>query len=160
MKLIKSIGFYFLQFTWGLPQNLIGGILYLLLRMGKESRQERFHYAFIIYAPMNGFSGITLGLFIFVNTKHSGDADTMNDIFIHEYGHTVQSLFTGPLYLLVIGLVSIVWALAFAGYRAKHNVSYSRAYCEGWANLLGLRWTKGQFLTQELLERGRYGKPI
>jgi hypothetical protein len=43
----------------------------------------------------------------------------------------------GPLYLLVIGLPSLLWAWLGDNYREKHGVSYYDFYTEKWANKLG-----------------------
>lgn len=59
------------------------------------------------------------------------------DYVKHEYGHTIQSKYLGPLYLLVIGLPSIIWAGCFDSYREKHNKSYYDFYTESWADKLG-----------------------
>lgn len=59
------------------------------------------------------------------------------DYVKHEYGHTRQSKMLGPLYLLVIGLPSIIWAGCFDKYREKNNVSYYSFYTESWADKLG-----------------------
>ena len=81
---------------------------------------------------------------------------------IHEYGHTIQSLVLGPLYFVVIGFPSILWCNLppVCRYRKKNNVSYYTLYCEGWANLWGSRFGGQKFITKELLERGRFGKPL
>ena len=55
----------------------------------------------------------------------------------HEYGHTIQSNFLGPLFLIIIGLPSIIWAGCFDRYRRKHNISYYQFYTEKWADALG-----------------------
>ena len=58
---------------------------------------------------------------------------------MHEYGHSIQSKILGPLYLLVIGLPSIIWAGLFEKYRNKHKISYYSFFTEKWANkLVGL----------------------
>lgn len=56
-------------------------------------------------------------------------------ILKHEIGHTKQSLYLGPLYLIVIGLPSIVWA--FIQSRWMKDCDYYSFYTEKWANRLG-----------------------
>jgi len=158
MKAIKSFLFYLTQFTWGLPQNLAGGIAYLLL--GRKYKQERFHYGFITYVAAKNFGGVSLGLFIFINPDKK--EDWLHDTRIHEYGHTIQSLLLGPLYFLVVGIASPIWCNfpPLVKYRKENNISYYKLYCEGWANLWGLRWTKEKFVSQDMLEHARYGRPL
>lgn len=128
--------FYFVQFTWGLSVNLIGGIVFLILL--KKYRHERFKNAFVTYVPGN-WGGVSLGLFIFMADK-KGEGWTQNTK-IHEYGHTIQCLFLGPFYWIIIALPSVVWCNLFRSYREKNKASYYKLYCESWANSLGVSWS-------------------
>ena len=128
--------FYLVQWTWGLPVNLIGAIVYACVY--KKCRHETYKNAFISYVPWK-FGGLSLGLFIFMaDGKPEG---WVNNTRIHEYGHTIQCLLLGPLYWLVIALPSAVWCNCFEGYRRKKNVSYYKLYCESWANSWGQSWS-------------------
>ena len=72
---------------------------------------------------------VTLGSHIFLSSRAT---DTT---VRHEWGHTRQSLILGPLYLIVIGIPSIIWA---AIHRAiAPNKPYDWFYTEAWANKLG-----------------------
>ena len=51
-------------------------------------------------------------------------------------------------------------APVFRKMRKEKGVSYYNAYCEGWSNVCGAWATKERFVTPELLNRGRYGKPM
>lgn len=125
---------------------------------GAES--EWYHNALITYIDKKNFGGVSLGMFIFINKNRVGDA--RHDTKIHEYGHTVQTMILGPLWLFVIAIPSVIWCNTpyFVKMRNKKNISYYRLYCEGWSNLCGLWATKEKFFTPELINRGRYGKPI
>lgn len=159
MKTVKSILFFIWQFTYAIVQNLIGFAMFIAYK-SKGAVSERFHNSIVTYIDKKNFGGVSLGIFIFINAKRDGDA--LHDTRIHEYGHTIQSMILGPVWLLVIALPSVIWCNApyFRKIRKEKNVSYYKAYCEGWANTCGLWATKERFLTPELLERGRYGKPI
>ena len=112
---------------WTLPQQIIGFIGFLIFRKGYVFTYRR---ARIIEVP-NRYGSVSLGNFIFVN-------DSRNlELIKHEYGHTRQSYRLGWLYLLVIGLPSIIWAAFFEGFRAKYGISYYAFYTERWANVLG-----------------------
>lgn len=122
--MIKKI----LHFLWGLPQNIIGGILYLIFRC--KNPHKKFNNAYVCEMP-NRWGSVSLGMFILVSNIE-------NETTIkHEYGHTRQSMLLGPLYLLVVGLPSIIWAGCFSKYRQKHNKSYYSFYCEAWADKWG-----------------------
>jgi hypothetical protein len=60
-------------------------------------------------------------------------------LMVHEYGHTIQSLIFGPLYLFAVGIPSITWSFLpyFVRKRANEKISYFSAYPERWANKLG-----------------------
>lgn len=137
---LKVFLFYLVQWTWGLPVNLVGGIAFLINTKIKKRRWQRFGYAYIVYIPWNA-GGLSLGLFIFAKENHPKKNWTYNTR-IHEYGHTWQCLLLGPLYYIVIALPSVIWCNFFAGYRKKNNVSYYALYCESWANAFGQKFAK------------------
>ncbi|MBR0537237.1 MAG: hypothetical protein IJK40_03730 [Clostridia bacterium] len=128
--------FFLIQWTWGLPVNLIGGIVYLLTF--PFCRHERFCNAYISYIPWNQ-GGLSMGQFIFIADKR--EKEWTYNTRIHEYGHTIQCLLLGPLFWVVIGLPSAVWCNFFAAYRKRRNVSYYKLYCESWANSWGEKWS-------------------
>ena len=113
---------------WGLPQNLVGGIIYLVCACKKREHEI---YRGRVMTLWGLGSGLSLGYFTFVST-YAGD-NTKN----HEFGHTLQSMLLGPLYLLVIGLPSLIWAACFEEYRRKNGISYYSLYTEKWADKWG-----------------------
>ena len=62
-------------------------------------------------------------------------------LLVHEFGHTIQSLVLGPLYLPVIGLPSAIWLNTPQLSRRRRNAesSYYAFFTERWANHLGER---------------------
>ncbi len=139
--------YYLVQFTWGLPQNL-AGLCHYLLTLGKP--RSRYHGAFVTRVRRKCFSGgWTFGCFIFLTEPLSPASE--HDLLIHEYGHTIQSLFLGPVWSLVIGLPSMLWCNlpVFQRLRRKRRIPYSRLYCEGWADRLGERFTGEKQLSRD-----------
>lgn len=57
----------------------------------------------------------------------------------HEYGHTIQSLILGPLYLIIIGIPSTLWGfLPCCNVKRKaKSISYFSFFTEKWANFFG-----------------------
>ena len=159
MKIFRSILFYLWQFTFGIVQNIIGLAMFVFYKT-KGAESELYHNAVITYIDKKNFGGVSLGIFIFINKNRTGDV--RHDMKIHEYGHTVQTMILGPLWLFIIAIPSTIWCNTpyFIKLRKEKNISYYRLYCEGWSNLCGLRATKERFLTPELINTGRYGKPI
>lgn len=153
----------FFRFIWELPQNLVGVfiLLYLLLidnsivrKKIKKSEDNKkiklklskiydmhiensnFKLKKVTYVKKyvvewNLGSAISLGNFIFLNDRY--DYNTL----MHEFGHTKQSLYLGPLYLIVVGIPSFIWCNCFYKYRVKNRVSYYSVYPENWADRLG-----------------------
>lgn len=121
---------------WGFPQNLVGIILASFFEMKAQIvRVEKYKDSEVFYINSKFSGAVSLGMYIFIFSDYR---DTRK-IIMHEYGHSIQSKILGPLYLLVIGLPSIIWAGLFEKYRNKHKISYYSFFTEKWANkLVGL----------------------
>ena len=129
------------QLTWGLPQTLLGLLLFIYWFPRSETRYC-YHGAMITEWTARG--GISLGLFVFVPQKtHPG-------VTVHEFGHCVQSLLLGPLYLIAVGIPSYLWANlpALKKLRRDTGRSYYSIYPENWANRLGEWATKEKSIGQ------------
>lgn len=124
--------FYLVQFTWGLPVNLAGLVVFLCCLRYPSRRLQN---SVVTFLPGNR-GGLSLGIFIFLSAPGED-----RSLWPHEYGHTVQCLFLGPLYWLAVVLPSAVWYHGFAGYRRRRHVPYDALYCERWATAWGRRWS-------------------
>lgn len=126
----------FFQWTWGFPQTFAGFVLSLVFR----GERTHFHGASVRKWKLCG--SVSLGRYIFLG-KNAGERE-MRSLLVHEYGHTIQSLILGPLYLPVVGLPSLLWAglPVFIRYRKQRGVDYDSVYPENWANALGKRFCK------------------
>ena len=125
------------QWIWGLPQNLVGLAIFLIFL-----RRRHFCYqgSVVTIWPFKQGS-MSMGMFLFL---HPGWTPKDHQLLAHEYGHTIQSLLLGPLYLLVIGLPSLAWAglPAFQTLRRRRKLPYSAFYPEKWADHNGKRFAK------------------
>jgi hypothetical protein len=130
---MKSITIFMLNVIWGAIQTLAGFIGFLIF-LGKP---HYFYKGGIVTIVKGSRGGISFGAFIFVDEYIPKNKATASNFINHEYGHSLQSLILGPLYLFVIGLPSIIWAGCFNGWRVKHKKSYYWLYCEKWADSLG-----------------------
>ena len=116
-------------FLWQLPQNLVAVGLLLLSKNVRKIDYRHFCIVLTAEMPKNA-GGVSLGNFAFVSPQLAHDERTIR----HEAdGHTVDSLIFGPLYLLVIGLPSVLHLMWFT---RKHpaDKSYDDFYTERWAN--------------------------
>ena len=138
----------FLHWTWGFVQTFVGLIVFLWYR-----NCHHFYYKGVVRTVWPKGSAVSLGMFIF--TPREPEPDDQSDhakrkriyneeVAVHEYGHTFQSLLLGPFYFLVIGLPSIVWASSprFEKMRKEKNIPYSKLFCENWASRWGEKVSK------------------
>ena len=131
--------FLLLKIIWELPQNILGIIVWLVLRR-KVTKTEIKSNRYFIHTPN---FGISLGSFIFWSNSDSAIILINNNNIQHEFGHSIQSLIFGPLYLLVIGLPSITRVIYGSIYFIIHRREwgdYYEGYPENWADNLGMKY--------------------
>ncbi len=115
------------QCTWGCIQTAAGFFIFL---QNRKCPHSFYHGAVVTVWDQD--CGLSLGMFLFV-------PETEEDFLLrHEYGHGIQSVLLGPLYLIVIGLPSIIWARwsVLKQMRQEKRISYYDFYTERWANWL------------------------
>lgn len=98
----------FLLYLWQLPQNLLGLFL-LLYDNGFNINVIKFCrdiYDNIVYYHSSTGGAVSLGNYIIIDSGNWIDPPYMKTIH-HERGHQKQSLYLGPLYLLIIGIPSL-----------------------------------------------------
>lgn len=121
------------QFTWELPQSILGLTLKLFY---KNSIRKTISYNDVEVILCKGFNGgISLGRYILLNASYS--QKTTQETIKHEYGHCLQSRKLGWLYLPIIGLPSIIWAGLYGNVVRKTTNGYYKFYTEKWADKLG-----------------------
>ena len=136
---MRDSAYVIAQTVWGFPQTLVG-LAVLLAHRGRP----RFRYHGAIVTTWNSHKALSSGPFVFMNG--SGDTQTAKQsvdesLLVHEYGHTIQSLILGPMYLPTIGLPSVIW-LNFPGFkhwRRRTGTSYYSFFTERSANHLAER---------------------
>ena len=120
-----------LLILWQLPQAILGSIIYIFF---KKDIKDTYQRGFVkCYFVKDFRGGISLSPFIFINHKRLYDVNWIN----HEYGHYLQSLYLGPLYLIVIGIPSGLWAFIYGRFITEEHNRYYKFYTEKWADKLG-----------------------
>ena len=130
---MKAVLYIVWQCTWGILQTLLGFAHFLIYIKCKH-----YFYHGAIVTEWNNRSSVSLGLFVFVTAepyfyeklKEEYSMEELSKrLLVHEYGHTIQSLLLGPLYLIVIGIPSTLWGfLPYYNKKRKdenHNISDS-----------------------------------
>lgn len=127
----------FLRILWEFPQSLLGFILFQVYSVGCHCMEAPYGDVRILYSErMRG--GISLGRSIILPWKYRYNSSAyVRDTISHEYGHTRQSLYLGWLYLVVIGLPSLLWAWAHSTFKRLREVDYYSFYTERWADDIG-----------------------
>lgn len=159
---MKKKLFTIAQWTWGLPQTLIGSAVYIANR-----KHAHFDYKGARVTVWDRDDGLSLGKFIFVprikSSTHGNshrnshgdsncsaresaepnvDAETIavpREMAEHEFGHSIQSLILGPAYLILVGAPSMLWNRLpyFVNKRKRTGRSYYSPIFEITANKLG-----------------------
>lgn len=118
---------------WQAPQNLLGWTISRFCRYETEREGAEVYTKFSFFN-----SGVSLGKYVILQRN----LYIMPENVLHELGYSRQSLYLGPLYLLAVGVPSLVrnvWDRLFHkgwGY-AKRKDWYYSGYPENWADRLG-----------------------
>ena len=128
---MKTLLFRLWQWLWGFPQSLLGFILFCI-----HARQPHFTYHGCVVTYWNVPGSMGVGMFLFLN---KGQYQRNPRVLVHEFGHAVQSVILGPLFLIVIGIPSFLWCNLppCRRLRKEKGISYCAFYPESTANSLG-----------------------
>ena len=114
------------EYIWQLPQNLLG---WLLSRGYKNIKGVE---GVKIYEKSGKhIYGVSLGDYIVFGGSYHTHTDDL-----HEYGHHIQSVVLGPLYLLIVGIPSVLFNV-ISRISPKFSDRYYERYPENWADDLG-----------------------
>jgi hypothetical protein len=122
-----------LRLTWSVlweqPQTALGAAV-LLVRWAC-GLVERVEWAGGRALVLSRGGGVSLGLFVFYNGRESRWFYPGSGTREHEYGHTFQSRWLGPLYLLLVGIPSFGRGTYAVVYREWTGRRW-RGYFDGW----------------------------
>ena len=129
------IKYFFANWVWQFPQMLLGLILVKILKAHKHTilmdNGERIinYWHFDRNSKFSKFiSGVSLAVYILLSDNNNDDRT-----ICHEYGHCLQSKKLGWLYLIVIGLPSII------------NNLWDRNFHKDWAYQDRIKWYYSRF---------------
>lgn len=129
--IMKKIGNYIknlLMWLWQFPQNLLAICIEGIL-CEAAYREGKIDGNTLIYNYV--LPTMSLGNYIFVNTMFS------NTDIKHSHGHSKQSRILGPLYLVVIGIPSLLHLIVYnICSKIGFSWNYYKFYTELWANKL------------------------
>ena len=98
--MMKHILYCFVQCTWGALQSVLGLINFFI------HIRDR-HYNFRLD---NVDVFVTKEPYFLDKLKDEYQKEELSKrLLVHEYGHTIQSLILGPLYLIIMGIPSTIW---------------------------------------------------
>lgn len=128
----------FLLYFWQLPQNLLALCIMFIYRKQIESWKISSHngvvYETIYFLKVIRF-GVALGSYIILNNSATETDEK------HEEGHCIQSRMLGPLYLIIVGILSAVMNLmsqySYKFGKKKFYKNYYKRWPENWADKLG-----------------------
>lgn len=120
---------------WELPQTLLS---YIIIAIFHKKIETVLPYKDTkVYYIKNEFFSVSLGRNLII--RDLATIDTLN----HEYGHSIQSKYLGPLYLLIVGIPSLTLNLYYSvgalylGWDNNKLKEYYTKYPENWADKLG-----------------------
>ena len=123
--------FYLLQLTWGLPINIVGGIVALIC-LCRGIKPKKYGWNYWLECPVN--FGLNLGIF-FIAPKNAS-----KHVKNHECGHSIQNIYFGPFHFIVVCLPSALrfWARTYWTRRGcRLEKDYDSIWFEWQATQLG-----------------------
>ena len=112
MKVLKGIGYWILQLTWGILMTLIGFIVTMFSLIFLKGKIHRNGYGFITEVKGN-WGGVSLGAFALCGSYNQKDGpcydpDWYEHTRRHEFGHSIQNLFMGPFFPFIVAIPSAI----------------------------------------------------
>jgi len=133
-SVIKTALYWIWHLSWGIIQTTAGFILFVIC--SAKGGKHRIYRGAVVTSWKKPESA-SVGPFLFLSDSLAGGY--YERVLAHEFGHSVQSLILGPLYLPAVGLPSYLWCNLryFRFLRQRTGRSYYSVYPENWADRLG-----------------------
>ena len=124
-----------IMYLWQLPQNIAGAILFCIYSILSDVIVVDEGTSVSIYTSIKG--GLSLGAFNFLQRGYyRNPSKYVTKTILHTKGHSKQSRILGPLYIIVIGVPSLIWKALWTCFKYFRNKDYYSFYTEKWADKL------------------------
>lgn len=124
------------KWTWNLHNSIIGNTAAHIWNLsGNVDGVTEMDGMLALSGATGKGKAFTIGHYSFGPENYK--ADWRDHLFVHEYGHYIQSQYLGPLYLNVVGLPSLA-STAFV--KKLTGIEHGNRWFETWANDLGARY--------------------
>lgn len=136
---MKRFLFYFLNLTWGLPLNIVGFIVAVVLLLAGK-KPKRWGDCFYFEVGKTNWGGLELGIFFL--TSKNPSIHTRN----HEHGHAIQNCFFGVFMPFIVNIPSAIryWYRRIREKKGLVNkTDYDAVWYEHTATMLGTKYVKG-----------------
>lgn len=128
---MSKFTFYLLSFTWGLPLNLVGFVVALVM-LCTGHKPHKWGYCYYFEVGEN-WGGLEFGVFFLVNKKPS------KHVRNHELGHAIQNCYWGPLMPFVICIPSAI-RYHYRNIRSRRGYINATKYDDFWAEGQATKW--------------------
>ena len=126
-----------LLLIWELPQNIAGAFYFIIHGVFAKTFIIDDGDSFEMYSDKQK-GAVSLGVFrVYKSEYYKSSAYYVKLSRMHEKGHRQQSKWLGPLYPIVIGLPSIIWATLHSFCKPISKIDYYWFYTEKWADKIG-----------------------
>lgn len=124
-----------IMYLWQLPQNIAGVIVFYIYATLSDVIVVDEGTSVSVYTSIKG--GISLGAFNFLQRGYyRNPSKYVAKTILHTKGHRKQSRILGPLYLLVIGVPSLIWNVLRTCFKYFRKKDYYSFFTEKWADKL------------------------
>lgn len=126
-----------LLLIWELPQNIAGAFYFIIHGVFAKTFIIDDEDSFEMYSDKQK-GAVSLGVFrVYKAEYYKSSAYYVKLKRMHEKGHRQQSKWLGPLYPIVIGIPSIIWATLHSFCKPISKIDYYWFYTEKWADKIG-----------------------
>lgn len=127
---MKKIIFWLIQLSWGLLENIIGFLIFIVLIIS-GNKPKKFHQT-VYFEIGKNWGGFNMGFCTVANKNPS------KHLLQHEHGHFIQTFYFGPFMIFIqIASFSRYWLRVLQRKKGKDLKPYDSIWFEGQATRLG-----------------------